>query len=414
MKILNMSVVVLLWLLLLAGNSEAAMKASFDFTHADIHTVLRVFAKETGLNIVAAREVSGNITAKMNNTEPLQALDMVLKANGYQYLNDRGTIFVSPSKNGKLDIRSYSLQYVDVDTARKAISEMINATDGERMSVSPSLNMLTIQGGAEKLDQLSKVIQKLDTPPLQVLVEVKIIEVKSGLGDNDTPSFFGVSLDYISPTNTANRVQLHNTNLATAPGLLGLYSQLTYQNTTLYLQALERTVGYNLVASPWITAMNHHESSILIGTKLGYRTSIVTQTGTLEEIHFMNVGIKLNFTPHISDDGYVQMTIYPSVSDGQIINELPVENATETRTDVLVKDGQSVVIGGLTKNSDTQISTGLPILSAIPFLGQFFQKTENRTEKREIIVVLTPHIMTPALLESMEKKSRDLEAKAIK
>jgi type II secretory pathway component GspD/PulD (secretin) len=170
-------------------------------------------------------------------------------------------------------------------------------------------------------------------------------------------------------------------------------------------------IGYDLIASPWITALNHQEASILIGSKYGYKSTITTTTGTLEKVEFLEVGTKLRFTPHINQDGYIRMDIYPSISEGSVINSLPQESTTETKNTVLVKDGQTIVIGGLTKNYTNQIEVGTPILSNIPFLGMLFRRTELVQEKRDIMVLITPYILTPEFLEKMNAEKKIMEEK---
>jgi type II secretory pathway component GspD/PulD (secretin) len=178
-----------------------------------------------------------------------------------------------------------------------------------------------------------------------------------------------------------------------------------------YLSALEKTVGYDIVASPWVMALNHEPAYILIGSKYGYKTSIVSQTSTIQEIRFLEVGTKLNFTPHINEDGFIIMDLYPAISDGSVKDDLPQEDTTETKNRVLVKDGQSVVIGGLTKKFDREVVIGLPILSSIPFLGNLFRRTEIQSEKREVMVIVTPRIVTPAFLQEASDQAADLETR---
>jgi len=105
------------------------------------------------------------------------------------------------------------------------------------------------------------------------------------------------------------------------------------------------------------------------------------------------------------------MEIAPSVSEGQITGGLPQENTTETNNKVLVKDGQSILIGGLTKNYNSEVEIGIPILSAIPYLGSIFRRTQLVSEKRDIMVIITPHIVTPEFLADMAEKTQALDAK---
>ena len=190
---------------------------------------------------------------------------------------------------------------------------------------------------------------------------------------------------------------------------MGLYSQIFSGDIEGYLSAIDRQIGYDLLASPRVTAINHHQAELLIGSKLGYRSTLTTETGTQELVEFLEVGVKLKFTPHISKNGYIRMSIAPSISEGSIIDGLPQENTTETINEILVKDGQTIVIGGLIKNTNEKIVTGIPILSWLPIIGFLFRKTELLTEKREIMVLVTPTIVTPEDLEEMASEADKLE-----
>lgn len=107
------------------------------------------------------------------------------------------------------------------------------------------------------------------------------------------------------------------------------------------------------------------------------------------------------------------MDVYPSVSEGSVTDDVPSENTTETKNKVLVKDGQAIVIGGLTKTNAIETEFGVPLLMNIPFLGTLFKRTDIQKEKRDIMVIITPHIVTPEFLEKMSEKSLDFENKVI-
>lgn len=307
-------------------------------------------------------------------------------------------------------MQSYRLKYANAKELGETIKGLLSK--GEGLAVNEKLNTIIVRASEKSIKRLTKLIGYVDVAPLQVQVEAKIIELKAGDGDTTNPSALGMSWKYTTPTNSNNYVQQLTTDtLTTGASSLGLFAQLISGNTQAYLSALQKTIGYDLVASPWITALNHEEAEILIGSKYGYMTLLTTQTGTMQEIQFLEVGTKLKFTPHINEDGYIIMEIYPSVSEGQVTAGLPQENTTESKNKVLVKDGQSVVIGGLTKNYTNQVEIGVPILSSIPLLGNLFRRTELKSEKREIMVIITPHIVTPAFLEEMAKRAGELDAR---
>ena len=305
-------------------------------------------------------------------------------------------------------LQSYRLKFANAKELGATLKGLL--AKGEGLAVNEKLNTLVVRASEKTIKRLTKLIGFVDTPPLQVQVEAKIIELKSGDGDTTNPSSLGTSWKAESATSSDDYIQFNSTDVATAAaGSLGLYAQLLTGDINLYLSALQKTTGYDLVAAPWITALNHEEAEILIGSKYGYKTTLTTTTGTMQNIEFLEVGTKLKFTPHINEQGYIIMDIYPSISEGQIVNELPRENTTETKNKVLVKDGQSIVVGGLTKNYTNEIEIGVPLLASIPLIGNLFRRKEITSEKREIMVVITPHIVTPEFLATMAERAKELD-----
>ncbi len=336
------------------------------------------------------------------------ARDLFVPA-GDQQVNQASSVQSAPAKMS-FPIQRFALSYVQAKDAANLLSGVLS--EGEVISYDEKSNTLAVRADDKTIASLKKFIKQLDQQPLQVQVEAKIIEVKSGNGDTTNPTSLSSNFKVSKTSNPKDYISLTTTDvLSQAATSIGMYAQLISGNTEAYLQALSNMEGYNLIASPWITALNNEEAQILIGSKYGYLTSIISQTSTVQQVNFLEVGTKLRFTPHISSDGYVIMEIYPAVSEGTVSNGLPNENTTETKNKVLVKDGQSIVIGGLTKNYASQIETGVPILSSIPFLGTLFRSTSLLNEKREIMVVITPHIVTPEWLAQMSDKAKTFESK---
>lgn len=328
-----------------------------------------------------------------------------------QYAPGSGSTAASkPMASSGHTITSIKLNYINAEQLKETLTDLLG--EGEGVSFNAALNTVIIRASDKTLNRMVSVIKKMDVAPLQVQVEAKIIEVKSGSGDETQSSKLATSWKVTNAKDANDYIQNTTTNTLTmAASSIGLYAQVFTGNTKAYLESLEKSIGYDLVASPWITALNHEKASILIGSKYGYKTSIISQTSTVQEVQFLEVGTKLNFTPHISDDGYIIMEIEPSVSEGSVAVDtgLPTQHTTETKNKVLVKDGQSIVVGGLTKNYNNQVDIGIPFLSSIPFLGALFRSTELRSEKRDIIVLITPRIVTPKLLQEMNMKAGEME-----
>jgi type II secretory pathway component GspD/PulD (secretin) len=162
-----------------------------------------------------------------------------------------------------------------------------------------------------------------------------------------------------------------------------------------------------VLSNPQILTVNRHAAELLVGSKLPYITTTVTQTGSLQSVSFLEVGTSLVFRPFVSEDGYVRMEVYPKKSSGFINPDgLPEETTTEVKTNILVREGNTVVIGGLMESSMVTQTEQIPFFGSLPLIGEFFQSQRESEIKTEIIVMLTPHIVDDASLSSRSNSSK--------
>ncbi|MFA4905214.1 MAG: secretin N-terminal domain-containing protein [Candidatus Margulisiibacteriota bacterium] len=374
---------------------------SFRLKDADIKNVLQIFAKQLGINIVAGEGVAGKISFSFTNVRPREGLESVLRAKGFDWFQEGDTLVVTSKKT----VRTYMLEYANAKEVKEALDLVVEG--GDSVSNIDSYNALMVKASTENISRIEKTIKDMDIPPSQVLIETKIIEIKWSDGGNA-----GVDIKYTRPQDANDYAQTKNlAGRVTDTGAQGFYAHAITTNVEAFVSALETQTGYNLVASPRLTALNHKRASILIGSKLGYRTAVITDTGTVYQVNFLTTGTELKLTPHISESGYVRMEIEPKISEGSVTADQPVESTTETKNEVLVKDGQTIVIGGLIKNTETQTDSGIPLLMNLPLLGGLFRKTTISNEKRELMVIVTPHILTPEYLNEMSKDIKTLDQK---
>ena len=162
------------------------------------------------------------------------------------------------------------------------------------------------------------------------------------------------------------------------------------------ISALREYGQLNTLASPKVLVVDGQEAKIIIGSKLGFRTTTTTQTVTVENVQFLEVGTLLLITPSISADGYVLMNLRPKVSDGRIEAGLPSETTTEAITSVVVRDGATVVLGGLLRERKEELRSEVPGLGSVPLLGALFRRNRVTRSKTEIAVLVTPHIVREA------------------
>jgi type IV pilus assembly protein PilQ len=141
--------------------------------------------------------------------------------------------------------------------------------------------------------------------------------------------------------------------------------------------------------------LNKQVGTVFIGTKIGYQSQTTqTDTSTTQKVEFLDTGTKLSFRPYIANDGYIRMDIYPKDSSGEVDSQgIPTETTAELVTNIMVKDGQTIVIGGLFRDAITTTREQIPLLGDLPIVGAAFRGTSDTNKRQEIIVMLTPHII---------------------
>jgi general secretion pathway protein D len=180
---------------------------------------------------------------------------------------------------------------------------------------------------------------------------------------------------------------------------------LSIDNFNAVFDVLQTVGKTNMVSSPKIATIENQEAKILVGTKEAYVTTTVSTPGTgvsttAESVTFIDVGIKLFVTPTVGDDGFITMKIRPEVSSVDRLlqtsqgNSIPIVRTSESETTVMVKDGITIVIGGLIEERDEKSTSGIPLLCKIPFIGPLFGKTSIEKTRTELAVFLTPRVMT--------------------
>ena len=386
---------------------------SLTFQNTDVNQVIYLLAKETGLNLVPGQDLRGKITLSLTDVSTEEALRAILETAHAKLIQDGKLLKVIPlaelyefvEEEGGSISKTYRVDYVKSANVVEALKSLL--PEAEKIETVKESDYLIVQGQRPVIKKADAIIRSLDSPPKQVVVEAKVIEVRATDISN-----LGMDIKGTNPKDSNDIVQTKAlAGRPTDTGAQGLYAQVLSGNMEAYLSALANKVGVNVVASPRITTLSDKPASILIGAKYGYKTAVITETSTTQQIQFLEVGTSLTITPHVTKDGFIKMRVEPKVSDGQVVNDLPQENTTETANEVMVRDGQTIVIGGLIKDKEVQTDTGIPFLMDLPLLGALFRKTLTNIEKSELLVFVTPHILTPETLTRMAKEVSEMEAK---
>ncbi len=394
-----------------------------------LRQVIALIAETQKLNIVFASPTDTHVTASFDRVPWQRVLDSLMSASGHIWTNEGNIIFISsiesadfmPPGAGGRHAQVFEIDFISAVDADQAVQGMLSpAGKSWVMETSPLDNRrtreaVTVVDYPAFLQRIDGYICQIDQPPRQVLIEAHILEVE--LKDDHR---HGVNFENLA-TFRGNEIKLSTVGFANAAASPGAFIGVTGTALTGLIELLQSTTDAKTLASPKILAVSGQESRIQIGEQLGFRVTTTTQTSTLETIEFLDVGVVLRVTPRITRDGRVLMRIKPEVSTGQVSVEtgLPSEATTEVETDVLLSDGEGMVIGGLIQEQDDNIQSKIPLLGDIPYLGVLFQRRQVVKSRSEIIVTLLPHIQpyTPVVAHRNQyefmRTTDPLTAKAI-
>jgi len=408
---------------------------------ADIRDVLRYLGAQYNKNIVPSPKVEGPITVTgLYNVTFAQAMDAIL-GDSFEW-EQKGNIievYIKEDKN-RMTYKVFILSYITADEAKKIITPVLSGAG--RIGVSsaaetgvPSGESITQTVGGdtmaaqdtiviydypERIIQAEEVIKAVDIKPRQVLIEATILSVvlREGMefgvdwnlmagthleGATTTTSYSsGDSLELVDSATTPMGQLMQGVagtpmeikGFAKAGGD-GIRIGVTSGDVGMIITALEQVTDTTILANPKILAVNKQLGQVYIGTKIGYiNQTTQTQTSTTQQVSFLDTGTKLAFRPYIGDDGYIRMDIHPKDSSGTLkANNIPDESSTELATNVVVKDGETIVIGGLFRDVVSTSRKQVPVLGDIPLVGGAFRSTADTVQRQEVIVLLTPHII---------------------
>ncbi len=379
-------------------------KLSLDFNQISLANLIEVFKKETGLNIVARKDLNKDldkmVAVHLSGVEPLAALKSVLSNAGYGLVVREDYLEVMPSSQvQKLEqaprVKTYTINYIPLEELTSQVVKLIPTLEG-KMITGKGSQTLVVQASATEISRLDQLIESLDVAPLQVFVEAEIME----LSVNDKEKW-GIS--YQNPgDNTAGLLNGQYSGLTPVNNSSkGMFVKILDGTVEAYLNALkQKDADFDLLSSPRLMVLSGHEGILHAGQKLGYQLTdlINTSSGStaIKKIEFLELGTKLRIVPRIGRDGLVQMEIYPEVSDGEIdAAGVPQQRITKASSQIIVRDGQTFIIGGLIFDKLILSENKVPLLGDLPLVGNLFKSRETSTVKKDLVVMITPHIMDP-------------------
>jgi type IV pilus assembly protein PilQ len=404
---------------------------------ASLVEVLRMLSLQAQRNIVCSKDVRGTVTANLYNVTIREALDQVLHMNGYAYREKGNFINVYTVKElqtiedaeKKVGTEVFHLHYTPAANVLTLIKPVLSTT-GQAASTTAALSgiaaggtetggdshavedMIVVTDFPDNLEKVRKVLKEVDHRPQQVMVEATILRAAL-TEDNALGVDFNVlaGVKFTDFTSTAGQITGADVKAGTAPdrggaGSIGTGNSFTNSipggmkvgfvsdNVNVFVAALEGVTDTVVLANPKILALNKQRGEVIVGRQDGYLTTSVTQTATVQTVEFLDTGTRLVFRPYIASDGYVRMELHPEDSSGGLTSaNLPFKITTEMTSNIMVRDGHTIVIGGLFRESSSSTRSQTPFLGNIPLAGALFRNQHDTTTREEIIILLTPHVI---------------------
>lgn len=415
-------------------------KMSFDFVDADVRNVLMGLADVMGKNIIIGDDVKElkdkTITMKLDNVSMEEALDVIIKSKDLSKFEEGNTIRVITIKKfydekkredeGKAVFQKEKLEklkqgeefvtetffvnYTKADNVAKVIKgeTTAGATPGGKKGLLSEYGMVTVvewtnaiivKDTRDNIATIKKIINEHDFPPAQIQIHARIV-----IADSEFARDLGIKWNAVM----AGSSNLLNRDMTVAPGVTALPAsqsgslQLLVGNAAASffldatIAAAEKDNVAKTIASPKVVTSDNQKAKISKGDEIPYQT--VAQAGATPTIEFKKAELSLEVTPHVTKDGRIKMTIKATKNEPYTYN-IPgglsqiALKTKEATTDVIIKDGETVVIGGIYETTNTDNEAGVPLLMKIPILGWLFKQEYKQEKKAELLIFVTPTVL---------------------
>ena len=426
-------------------------KISLNVKDASLGSIIEMISVSQEVNIVAGVDLNRPVTVNLFDATLEEALDWTLHPVGLDWYHDGRTYTVLdtdsvsllrepltesvfyPNYRSAAELSTYITPFLSafgtIITSEAPIEGIPTNETEAGGNDSTMQEMLVVIDNADSIDRITELVRQFDSRPRQVLVEAQIIEVVldetnrfgvdfAFLGGGDFSDFenildpqrifspataFAVGAEgpaaqaagapFVTPNGTSGGFQQGFTQ---GPGSDGLRLGYVGNDTAAFVDTLQSVADTNVLANTKVLALNKMRGEIIIGGRLGYFGGTTVSDGISQQtVEFLEVGTQLRFRPFIGDDGFVRLEIHPERSSGIVDPNtgLPTESTSEVTTNVMVRDGESIVIGGLIESREVKAVKRVPFLGYLPWIGWLFSAEESEIERKEVVIMITPHIL---------------------
>ncbi|HGP4598494.1 TPA: type IV pilus secretin PilQ [Neisseria meningitidis] len=425
-----------------APKTFTGRKISLDFQDVEIRTILQILAKESGMNIVASDSVNGKMTLSLKDVPWDQALDLVMQARNLDMRQQGNIVNIAPRDEllakdkaflqaekdiadlGALYSQNFQLKYKNVEEFR-SILRLDNAdTTGNRNTlvsgrgsvlIDPATNTLIVTDTRNVIEKFRKLIDELDVPAQQVMIEARIVEAADGFSrdlgvkfgatgkkklKNDTSAFgWGVNSGFGGDDKWGAETKI-NLPITAAANSISLVRAISSGALNLELSASESLSKTKTLANPRVLTQNRKEAKIESGYEIPFTVTSIANGGSSTNTELKKAVLGLTVTPNITPDGQIIMTVKINkdspaqcASGNQTILCISTKNLN---TQAMVENGGTLIVGGIYEEDNGNTLTKVPLLGDIPVIGNLFKTRGKKTDRRELLIFITPRIMGTA------------------
>ena len=382
-------------------SNEGGDHISLIVRDASLSSVLALIAQEKNLNIVASNDIDATISITLRNVPLEEALTAILSVANYTWVCRNNIIMITsladasklPAEVQGTQIEVFPLDFASAVEVAGAVTNFLSPIGKVTTSVSDPTNnrrtreLVVVEDLPVSLERIATYIHCVDVPPRQVEIEAHVLQVtlkdvnKHGVDFNALFRVAGAA------------VNIETKGFATTDPTQAFLATIKGTDLNAVIELLETTTDTKTLGSPKLLVVNEQEANMQVGQQFGYRTSITTETSTQQQIQFLDVGVLLKITPRITQDGRVLLHIRPEVSSGRVDPDgLPQTETTQLETDVMLNDGQGMILGGLIKEIDDVQQSKVPVIGDVWGIGKFFQRSETNKERVEIVIAIVPRV----------------------
>ncbi|EMT8210442.1 type IV pilus secretin PilQ [Neisseria gonorrhoeae] len=422
-----------------APKTFTGRKISLDFQDVEIRTILQILAKESGMNIVASDSVSGKMTLSLKDVPWDQALDLVMQARNLDMRQQGNIVNIAPRDEllakdkaflqaekdiadlGALYSQNFQLKYKNVEEFR-SILRLDNAdTTGNRNTlvsgrgsvlIDPATNTLIVTDTRSVIEKFRKLIDELDVPAQQVMIEARIVEAANGFSrdlgvkfgatgrkklKNETSAFgWGVNSGFGGGDKWEAQTKI-NLPVAAAANSISLVRAISSGALNLELSASESLSKTKTLANPRVLTQNRKEAKIESGYEIPFTVTTASGGGNSTNTELKKAVLGLTVTPNITPDGQIIMTVKINKdSPAQCAsgsNTILCISTKSLNTQAMVENGGTLIVGGIYEENNGNTLTKVPLLGDIPVIGNLFKTRGKKTDRRELLIFITPRII---------------------